>query len=121
MELPKQFGSIESVTENYRCLRGVRVKTCGKSARPRRATDAGDKPCGLKCHVHLVSVPILLGWVCVARAQHSVGSPMLSARGVGSADSGGDAWSQINGRGLPGNREAQNPAYRSVVFFFLRI
>gem|GEM_PF-5156321 len=31
---------------------GVRVKTCGKSARFRLVTASRDKPRGLKCHVH---------------------------------------------------------------------
>jgi len=32
------------------------VKTCGKSARLLLVTTDGDKPCGLKCHVHPGSV-----------------------------------------------------------------
>ena len=47
----------ESVTETILpCSGMVKVKTCGKSARLSVVTSKGDKPCRLKCHVHLDSV-----------------------------------------------------------------
>ena len=46
----------ESVTETRLPYFGmVKVKTCGKSARLPVVTSGGDKPCRLKCHVHLDS------------------------------------------------------------------
>ena len=59
----------ESVAENYRPdFVGVRVKTCGKSARPGGATSQGDKPCGLKCYVYHDSPNLLDSMSWVARS-----------------------------------------------------
>ena len=43
------------------------MKTCGKSARLLQATATGDKPCGLKCHVHLVNVRLAQFWLVSGR------------------------------------------------------
>jgi len=51
---------------------GIRVKTCGKSARIRLVTACWDKPCELKCHVYL-SFERMPGPV-VAQAGRGVGS-----------------------------------------------
>jgi len=68
---------IESVTENYRLApvfrHKVRVKTCGKSARLLQATATGDKPCGLKCHVHLVNARLAQFWLVSGRVESKGG------------------------------------------------
>lgn len=51
---------------------GIRVKTCGKSARNRLVTVGWDKPCELKCHVY-PSFERMPGPV-VAKADGGVGS-----------------------------------------------
>ena len=42
-----------SITENNRLFREVRVKMCGKSALRRLAISGENKPCELKCQIHL--------------------------------------------------------------------
>ena len=111
-------------------LFGVRVKMCGKSARPGEAIRAADKPCGLKCHVHL-ALHSLAECLETPNPRHDTEDVRLAhrkaagrpARGVGSADSIGDDRNQINDRDPPQPsrvRRGQNPAYKPCSFFFGR-